>query len=269
MPTPWPKNAKVAVTLTFDFDAESGWLSRDPALKDRPGIMSQGWYGAKIGVPRILDLLKKEKLPATFFIPGWVVEKYPTESKRIRDAGYEIGHHGYLHERATPENPEGEREAFEKGMRALDRVLGVKPAGYRAPAWDLTPITLDCVKQHGMMYSSNLMDDVFPYVHPGTSIVELPVQWVLDDAPYFMFNPLVLNRPMNTAEAIYGVWRDEFLAMYEWGGLFNLTCHPEVVGHGSRMLMLRKLIRFMKKQKGVWFTTCHAVAEHWLARSGT
>jgi peptidoglycan/xylan/chitin deacetylase (PgdA/CDA1 family) len=268
MPTPWPKNARVAVTLTFDFDAESGWLSRDPALKDRPGIMSQGRYGATVGVPRILDLLKRERVPATFFIPGWVVEQYPNESKRIRDAGYEIGHHGYLHERATPDNPDGERDAVAKGMRALDAVLGVKPAGYRAPAWDLTPITLDCVNQHGMMYSSNLMDDVFPYLHPGTSIVELPVQWVLDDAPYFMFNPLVLNRPMNTAEAIGGVWRDEFLAMYEWGGLFNLTCHPQVIGHGSRMLMLRKLIRFMKTKKGVWFTTCRAVAEHWLARAG-
>ena len=267
MPSPWPKNARIAVTLTFDFDAESGWLSRDPALAERPGIMSQGHYGPKVGVDRILSVLKAEKLPATFFIPGWVAEKYPDESKRIRDAGYEIGHHGYLHERAVPENPAGERQAFADGMRALGTVLGVKPAGYRAPAWDLTPITLDCVKQHGMMYSSNLMDDVFPYVHPGTSIVELPVQWVLDDAPYFMFNPLVLNRPMNTAEAIYGVWRDEFLAMYEWGGLFNLTCHPEVIGHGSRMLMLRKLIRFMKKQKGVWFTTCRAVAEHWLARA--
>jgi peptidoglycan/xylan/chitin deacetylase (PgdA/CDA1 family) len=110
---------------------------------------------AKVGVPRILQILKAEKLPATFFIPGWVVEKYPAESKMIRDAGYEIGHHGYLHERATPDNPDGERLAFEQGMRALDTVLGVKPAGYRAPAWDLTPITLDCVKQHGMMSRSS------------------------------------------------------------------------------------------------------------------
>ena len=267
MPSPWPRNARVAVTLTFDFDAESVWLSRDSALADRPGVMSQGRYGATIGVPRILSVLDKERVPATFFIPGWVAERHAAQSTMIRDAGHEIGHHGYLHERATPDNPDGEREAFARGMRALDAVLGVKPAGYRAPAWDLTPITLDCVKQHGMMYSSNLMDDVFPYVHPGTSIVELPVQWVLDDAPYFMFSPLVVNRPMNTAEAVYGVWRDEFLALYEGGGLFNLTCHPQVIGHGSRMLMLRKLIRFMKAKKGVWFTTCRAVAEHWLART--
>jgi peptidoglycan/xylan/chitin deacetylase (PgdA/CDA1 family) len=268
MSSPWPGGASIAVMLTFDFDAESGWLSRDPSLKDRPGVLSLGTYGAKVGVPRILDILRAERVPATFYIPGWVVERHPDRCRMIRDFGAEIGHHGYLHERARPEDPDGEREAFARGMHALESVLGVKPIGYRAPGWDLTPITLDLVKQHGMIYSSNLMDDVFPYVHPGTSIVELPVQWVLDDAPYFMFQPTVLNRPMNTAEAIYGVWRDEFLGMYEFGGLFDLTCHPQVIGHPSRLLMLRKLIRFMKEHEGVWWTTAGAVARHWLDTRG-
>jgi peptidoglycan/xylan/chitin deacetylase (PgdA/CDA1 family) len=115
-------------------------------------------------------------------------------------------------------------------MKALASVLGVRPVGYRAPGWDLTPITLDLVREHGMIYSSNLMGDAFPYVHPGgpTPVVELPVQWVLDDAPYFMFNPRFVNRPMQSAETVYGIWRDEFLGMYEWGGLFNLTCHPQL-----------------------------------------
>lgn len=264
MASPWPDDARIAVTLTFDFDAESGWLSRDPSHKDRPGVISQGAYGAKVGVPRILDLLRAEAVPATFFIPGWVVEHHPDEARRIRDAGCEIGHHGYLHERAKPEEPEKEREAFERGMHALDAVLGVKPSGYRAPGWDLTPITLDCVKRHGMFYSSNLMDEVFPYVHAGTSIVELPVQWDLDDAPFFMFHPTFLNRPMNVPEAVFGLWRDEFRAMYEWGGLFNLTCHPQVIGHGARLLMLRRLIRFMKEHDGVWWAMARDVARHWL-----
>ena len=266
MPSPWPKNAKIAVMLTFDFDAESGWLSRDPALKDRPGVLSQGTYGAKVGVPRILDMLGAERVPATFFIPGWVAERHPAEARMIRDAGYEIGHHGYLHERAKPEDPEGERTSFERGMKALDSVLGVKPAGFRSPGWDLTPITLDLVRQHGMIYSSNLMDDVFPYVHPETSIVELPVQWALDDAPFYLFHPTFLNRPMQSPEVVFGIWRDEFLGMYEWGGLFNLTCHPQIMGQPSRLLWLRKLIRFMKEHDRVWWATGRPVAEHWLGQ---
>src|SRR2546422_2104756 len=104
MTSPWPNGARVAVMLTFDFDAESGWLSRDPSHKDRPGVISQGRYGPNVGVPRLLDLLRVEQVPATFFIPGWVAEQHTEKARMIKDAGYEIGHDGYLHERAQPED---------------------------------------------------------------------------------------------------------------------------------------------------------------------
>jgi peptidoglycan/xylan/chitin deacetylase (PgdA/CDA1 family) len=256
--------------IGYDFDAESGWLSRDPSIASLPGVLSQGVYGGKVGVPRVLDLLKAEGVRASFYIPGWVVEHYPEQSKAIRDAGHEIGHHGYLHERAAPENPDAERLSFEKGMRALANVLGVEPAGYRAPAWDLTPITLELIRQHGMFYSSNLMDDVYPYVHPGTArpVVEIPVQWVLDDAPYYLMHPKWLNRPIASAATTYGIWRDEFLGTYELGGVFVLTMHPQISGMPSRLLYTRKLIRFIKKHRNVWWATGREIAEHWLARQG-
>jgi len=150
-------------------------------------------------------------------------------------------------------------------MKALESVLGVKPRGYRAPAWELTPLTLDLVRKHGMVHSSNLMDDVFPYLHPGEPpVVELPVQWVLDDAPYFLMHPRLAPRPMQSPEVIFGIWRDEFRGFYEWGGLFNLACHPQVIGHPSRLLMLRRLIRLMKRHRGVWWATASEVADHWL-----
>jgi peptidoglycan/xylan/chitin deacetylase (PgdA/CDA1 family) len=152
-------------------------------------------------------------------------------------------------------------------MKALEDVLGIHPAGYRAPAWELTPLTLDLVRRHGMVYSTNLMDDVYPYRHPGDPpVVELPVQWVLDDAPYFLMHPRLAPRPMQSPEVVFGIWRDEFLGFHELGGLFNLTCHPQVIGHPSRLLMLRRLIRLMKQARGVWWATGREVAEHWLAR---
>lgn len=269
MSSPWPGGARCAVMLTFDFDAEAGWLSRDPSVASRPGILSQGTYGAKVAVPRILALLEEKAVPATFFIPGWVAEHHPAEARAIRDAGYEIAHHGYLHERADPENPDGEREGFVRGLKALQDVLGVRPVGYRAPGWDLTPITLSLLREHGLFYSSNLMDDVFPYLHEGmgSPIVELPVQWLLDDAPFFMFNPRLVNRPIQSAATVFEIWRDEFLGMYEWGGLFDLTMHPQLIGQPSRLLMLRKLIRVMKEHEDVWWATGRQVAEHWLSRA--
>src|SRR5204863_426527 len=130
-------------------------------------------------------------------------------------------------------------------------------------------ITLDLVRKHGMFHSSNLMDDVYPYLHPGEPpVVELPVQWVLDDAPYFLMHPRLAPRPMQSPEVIFGVWRDEFRGFYEWGGLFNLACHPQVIGHPSRLLMLRRLIRFVKRHRGVWWATASEVGDHWLRHTG-
>jgi peptidoglycan/xylan/chitin deacetylase (PgdA/CDA1 family) len=265
--SPWPRGARCAVSLTFDFDAETLWLARDRKTADLPGVMSQGRYGARVAVPRLLALLAAERVRATFYIPGWVVEHHPAEARAIRDAGHEIAHHGYLHDWARPEDPDGERAAFARGMKALETVLGIRPRGYRAPAWELTPITLDLVRQHGMIYSSNLMDDVYPYLHAGAPpVVELPVQWVLDDAPYFLMHPRLAPRPMQSPEIVFGIWRDEFRGLHELGGLFTLTCHPQVIGHPSRLLMLRRLIRLLKQARGVWWATAGEAADHWLAR---
>jgi peptidoglycan-N-acetylglucosamine deacetylase len=253
--------------LTFDFDAESGWLSRDPGAAERPGVLSQGRYGARVGVPRILKLLDDVGLRSTFFIPGWVAEQHPDEARAIRDAGHEIGHHGYLHERASAADPEGERRAFARGLEALDTVLGVRPVGFRSPGWDFTPITLDLVREAGLIYSSNLMDDEWPYIHqhPSGNVVELPVQWQRDDAPYFQFNPHYVNKPIASPTLVLAEWQEELLGAAEWGGAFNLTMHPQLIGHPARLRMLRRLIDVVRGLDSVWVATCEEAATHWLA----
>jgi peptidoglycan/xylan/chitin deacetylase (PgdA/CDA1 family) len=263
----WPGGKRCAVTLTFDFDAETVWLSRDPSAADRPGVLSQGTYGARIGVPRILKLLEQVGIRATFFIPGWVAEQHPHEAKAIRDAGHEIGHHMYLHERATAADPEGERRAFAEGLRALDEVLGVQPVGFRSPGWDFTPITLELVRDAGMIYSSNLMDDEWPYIHahPAGDVVELPVQWQRDDAPYFMFSPHYVNRAIASPTMVLNEWQEELLGVAEWGGAFNLTMHPQIIGHPARLRMLRRLIDVIRGLDSAWVATCEEVARYWLA----
>jgi peptidoglycan/xylan/chitin deacetylase (PgdA/CDA1 family) len=230
-------------------------------------VLSQGTYGAKVAVPRILELLDREGVKATFFIPGWVVEQHEAVCRAIKEAGHEIGHHGYLHERNRPEDPEGEREAFRKGLESLERVLGVRPVGYRSPGWDLTPITLDLVREAGMLYSSNLMDDAWPYVHPGSpAVVELPVQWLNDDAPFFLFNPQYAPRPIQAPWLVFGAFREELIGAREWGGLFNLTMHPQVSGHPSRLRQLGGLIRTIKEMEGVWLATCAEIASFWVEK---
>lgn len=262
----WPKGAQCAVMLTFDFDAETLWLSRDPDNERRPGVLSQGHYGAKVGVPKILELLREEDLKGTFFTPGWTVEKYPDRMEAIVAGGHEVGHHGYLHEWIDPEFPDKEREALEKGLNSLKSVLGLKPSGYRSPAGETSDNMIAMLREYGFVYDSSLMDDVNPYRHvladgsPGP--IELPWHWSIDDAPYALFS-IKNPRPIMTNEHILSIWKQEFREIYKWGGLVNVLTHPQIIGRPVRLALLREFIAFIRTFPGVWFATGEEVAKAW------
>ncbi len=271
-PLLWPGGARVAVMLTFDFDAETNWITPDPLSGHRAGRLSQGTYGARVGVPRLLELLGEEALPATFFIPGWVARNRPHPARAIRDGGFEIGHHGYLHKWVSPDDPETEETELMQGLEALEEVLGVRPRGYRSPAGESTPNLIRLLTREGFLYDSSLMDDVDPYRHRapegggsgqgGLPPVELPWHWSLDDAPYFMFG-IKSQRPILPNEMVLSVWREEFDALREWGGLYDLVMHPQTIGRPSRLRLLRELIGYMKSFPDVWFATGSEVARAW------
>lgn len=266
----WPNNARCAVMLTADFDAESLWLSRDPANVKRPGVLSQGIYGGVRGVPEILKVFRSYNLPATFYIPGWTAEKYADRVEAILADGHEIGHHGYLHEWTDPDKPDEERATFEKGLEALDRVAGIRPTGYRSPAGETSPNLISLLKEYDFLYDSSLMTDVFPYRHvmpdgtPGP--IELPWHWSNDDAPFMMF-AVQTPRPLFTNDHIFQVWRDEFDAIYEWGGLYNLVMHPQFSGRPSRTMLLRRMIEHILSKPDVWIARGREVAAGWAAEN--
>lgn len=262
----WPNGAQCAVMLTFDFDAETLWLSRNPDNARRPGVLSQGRYGGKVAVPKILELLDQEGLKGTFFTPGWTAEHYPDRMEAILKGGHEIGHHGYLHEWIDPDFPDKEREALEKGLDALKRICGIKPAGYRSPAGETSDNMIAMLQDYGFLYDSSLMDDVNPYRHtladgrPGP--IELPWHWSVDDAPYALFS-IANPRPIMTNEHILAIWKQEFLEIYEWGGMLNVLTHPQIIGRPARLAMLREFIHWLRRFPGVWFATCEEVARAW------
>ncbi|WP_417426869.1 polysaccharide deacetylase family protein [Hoeflea sp.] len=268
-PFSWPGGARCAVMLTFDFDAETLWLSRDPENARRPGVLSQGIYGAKTGVPKILELLREEGIKATFFTPGWTAEKYSQRMEQIVAGGHEIGHHGYLHEWIDPDYPEKELEALEKGIDALKRVVGVRPVGYRSPGGETSDNMIRLLQQHGFVYDSSLMDQVMPYRHVlsdgGRGPLELPWHWSLDDAPYALFS-MKSPRAIMTNSHILDIWTEEFAEIYRWGGLVNVVMHPQVTGRPSRLAMLRAFIAHVKRSPDVWFATGSQVAEAWAAQ---
>lgn len=256
----WPHGHRSAVAFTFDFDAESVWVADDPQNASRPGVLSQGRFGARVGVALILDVLRHHEVKATFFVPGVVAEEHTARVQAIVDAGHELGLHGYTHNSPADMTSDEEHRELERAISAL-APFGAEPSGYRSPSWELSDLTLQLLEEHGLRYSSNLMDDIRPYVHPGTSLVELPVQWLLDDAPYWWFSAADWNRRISTTSEVREIWLSEFLGIHAHGGCSVFTMHPQLIGRPSRVTMLDELIAFVKSHQDVWIGTCQEIAD--------
>ena len=262
-PRLWPEGARCAVALSFDSDHETNEL-RDGG--ESPGKLSQGQYGNRQGVPRILEILSRNEVPATFFVPAVTALLYPDEQRRIVAEGHEIGIHGWIHERNSVLPIEAERDLMLRSADTLESVCGVRPVGMRTPSWDFSPNTLALVREMGLIYDSSLMADVDCYelLENGepTGVVELPVEWIRDDAVYFNMNRFSGLRPHTPPEAVFDIFRREFEAAYREGGLFQLTMHPHVIGYRSRLWILEELIALMRSLPGVWFATHADVVRH-------
>jgi peptidoglycan-N-acetylglucosamine deacetylase len=236
-------------------------------------VLSWARYGPKVGVPRILDMLKAKDVKATFFVPGYTAELYPDLIKRIADEGHEVGAHGYLHEPVSTLDPIEEEIALVKTCTILEHLTGHKPVGYRAPWWDLNPGSPALLAAHNFLYDSSLMDDDKPYTlsTPSGDLVEVPVHWTNDDWEQFAFiaEPKVGSGVIETCEKAFQLWKEEFDGMHRYGGAFILTMHPEIIGRPARVMMLEKLIDYMRSQDGVWLTTCENIARHQASKQVT
>jgi peptidoglycan-N-acetylglucosamine deacetylase len=262
-PQSWPGGARCAVALSFDSDHETNEL-RDGGTSI--GRMSWGQYGNRVGVPRILATLAKADVRATFFVPAVAALLHPEEQRRVIGEGHEIGLHGWIHEVNSSLPEADERELHLRAADTLEKITGVRAVGMRTPSWDFSPATLKIERELGLIYDSSLMADDDPYelVEQGvpTGIVELPVEWIRDDAVYFNMVRFQALRPYTPPPAVLDIFRREFDRAYEEGGLFLLTMHPHVIGYRSRIFILEELIAHMQSRPGVWFGTHADVARH-------
>ncbi|HJN96526.1 MAG TPA: polysaccharide deacetylase [Gammaproteobacteria bacterium] len=260
-PDSWPGGARVAVLLSFDVDNETIQGLRTGEINIGP--LSQGQYGSRVALPRVVSLLDEQSIPATFFFPAWSLKLSPEQAALIQQSGrHEIGVHGWIHEMNTALDGATEARLLRQAIDEIEAISGVRPVGFRAPSWNHSENTLQIVRDLGLLYESSLMHDDRPYelLQDGepTGVVELPVEWILDDAP--LFNPLGA-RYMNPRD-IMQVWIDEFDAAWEEGTLFLLTMHPHIIGHRSRMVALQGLIEHIKSKDDVWFATHEQAARY-------
>jgi peptidoglycan/xylan/chitin deacetylase (PgdA/CDA1 family) len=259
----WPGGARVAVAISFDSDHETLSLRNG---ETSPGELSRGEYGNRVAAPRILRLLERFGVRASFFMPAVSALLHPEEARGYVEAGHELALHGWIHERNTDLPPGVERELAFRAAETLERVGGVRPVGIRTPSWDFSADSLAIIRELGLRYDSSLMADDEPYevLADGepTGLVEIPVEWIRDDAPYFTMNPKAALFPHTPPRDVLGIWRDEFDQARADGGLFQLTLHPHVIGHRSRIVVLAELLAHIDGHPDVWFGTHAEIAAH-------
>jgi len=262
-PTQWPNGAKVAVALSFDSDHETQTLRWG---QHSPGKLSQGEYGNRVGVPRILDLLKKYHAQATFFVPAVIAMLYPDEQKRVIAEGHEVAIHSWIHELNSALAPEDERELQMRSADKLEEITGVRPVGIRTPSWDFSQHTMEITREMGLIYDSSLMADDDPYEilenGQSTGVVELPVEWIRDDAPYWAMDRFTGLRPYTPPSGVLEVFKREFDGAYADNGLFLLTMHPHFIGHRSRIQVLEELLQYISSHPDVWLATHADIARY-------
>ncbi len=269
--------ARLTVALTFDHDAISSEVDRG----EGPVLRSRGEFGPRVGAPRILDLLRREAIPSTWFVPGHTIASFPDSVEAIVADGHEIACHGWAHEDLSALEPAAERDVMVRSVEAVGRVSGLAPRGFRAPYWALSEQTLELAGELGIRYDSSLMaDDVRLHrvrrgdIHdrarsafgPVGSLVEVPISWALDDWPHFEPGGKGVG-PMSAPSKVEEIWLGEL--RYAWdrepGGVLTLTMHPEAIGRGHRLLMLERFIAVARSLDGVVFDRLDRIVERWSA----
>lgn len=269
----WPNEKKIAVVLTFDFDGETYWIGKNEKSAKVFANMSRGKYGPNEGFYRVMNLLEKQELKATFFIPGYMIENYPEQVKQVHEAGHEIGYHGYLHEQKRGIDREEEVERMEKCEKLIASITGRRPVGHRGPGSIIHPFTMEELAKRGYLYSSNMKDTNTPYFHEEIGkygpIVELPVEDYMDDSTYYFFclTPPVVHRDIVPPSFVNGCWQADFDQLVtEPGSIMVLHLHPQFIGHAGRIRAFSELITYMK-QHDAWFATAEDVAQYVLEQS--
>lgn len=285
---------EILCAFGVDVDAVAGWLGSYGG-EDSPDDISRGLFAGEVGAPRLLKLFAEQQLRTTWFIPGHSIETFPEQMKAVVEAGHEVGIHGYSHENPIAMTPAQEEAVLDRSIELVTQLAVKRPTGYVAPWWEFSNVTNELLLKKGIKYDHSLMhNDFHPYYvrvgdswtkidyskHPDawmkplqrgqeTDLVEIPANWYLDDLPPMMFikkspNSHGFVNPRHLEE----MWRDQFDWVYRENeyAVFTMTIHPDVSGRPQVLLMLERLIQYIRSHDGVRFVTFDEIADDFKAR---
>lgn len=251
----YPNDTRIAVNFTLDFDTMLLRRAKEEPVPQR----SQGEFGGRVGIWRLLELFDRQSVKATIFTPGRICELYPDALKAAHAAGHEIADHMWEH--LVPEDPAIERDHVSLSTSALEATTGTRPVGSRSA------LSNALLKEAGYLYTSWDSAHHLPHYfrdHSGETLLNLPFHYAIDDAMYYSFAWLgsenAAQRISDTGR-VMEMWWDAFEQQYEAGGYLNICMHPFVTGRALRVTALKELIERMGEKPGVWFSTCRDVAE--------
>lgn len=261
---PWPKGYRCACLFTFDIDTEVPWVFRDV---DDPIALSMGRYEPRVGVPLLLNLLDEFDIKSTFFVPGWVAERYTPMVEDILKRGHDVEHHGYLHEPPrTFKSEEDEEAALVKGIETLERLTGRRPRAYRSPFWEFSANSIPLLERYGFEYTGDLMDTLLPDYHVingrASAMINLPGHWILDDLAHFYYH-ISARKTILSCRQVLEMYMEELAGIRAYGGIFTLTMHPQASGRPSRVLMLKEFMQYVKSQKDIWVPSPAELVAYW------
>jgi peptidoglycan/xylan/chitin deacetylase (PgdA/CDA1 family) len=258
----WPDGRRVAVCLSWDVDGESAQYVRFPdRARGQLSELHQRLYGPQVGVWKVLDLLDRYGLPATFYIPAYTARVHPEVVRAVVRAGHPLGLHGYMHETLDTLTPEEEERVLVRSQEVLGELAGYRPTLYRSPSWELNRHTPELLVRHGVRSDSSLMDDERPYLleTPAGPLVEIPIQWLLDDAEHWNHTRANRDKAIADPDAVFRLWAGEFEGYHQAGGCFVLTLHPFISGRWVYMRTLERLVRHILGFPGVWWATLEEI----------
>ena len=265
-PIPWPNGARCAVAITWDVDADSGLNYNNPETADNL-VATQSFlrYGPQIAVPRLMEVFRQLDMRQTFFVPGWVIARYPETVDLILENHHEVALHGYIHERSNELSWEEETYLLDRALAAFVSRVGAQPRGWRAPGFAFSKNSLACLTEAAFDYDSSLMGDEIPYMLEGATgrLLEFPTDWTFDDWPHYMHNrDFHYTMPISSPKRAMEVFHSEFDAAWEYGALWIPVWHPFVSARPARLHAIIEFVAYMRARGDVWFARLDEVCDH-------